>query len=269
MTYRVIRTAASGSGTRYPVQVGAYCELTDMGIIVDEAVTTSGGSLASAIKSRMQTSRLMEELVCDLLPRDYLDPHLWPFGGGTEGQIQGKKFQTQFTRVLGRNIEDLQGPLLHIATSNWTQGRTDIHTKGPLAPRLFASMCLPVFDMVQIGNDLHEDAGMSGANFLLDYDAWFHRDVDLPVVGLKVRGSNEPEVRPRPRTKLDRLMGSVSNMIAGADREHIEDAKFAQVIFLDTVAPGLDLFMGADQVRAMLREGRAAVRRAKLEGKLG
>jgi hypothetical protein len=240
-----------------------------MGIAVDEAVTTSGGSIASAIKSKFSKSKVMEEMVCDLLPRDFLDVRVWPFGGGTEGQIQGKKFQEQFTHVLGKKIEDLQGPRLHIASSNWTQGRTDIHTTGDLAPRLFASMCLPIFDMVKIGNDLHEDAGMSGANFLLDYDGWFRKNVVVPLVGLKVRGSNDPKVRPRPKTKLDRLMGSINNMIAGADREHIEDAKYAQVVFLDTKAPGLNLFMGPDDVRAMLAEGRAAIKKAFFEGKLG
>lgn len=267
--YQVIRVAASGSGTRYAVQVGAYCELTDLGIVIEEAVTTSGGSIASAIKSKFQTSKLMEEVVCDLLPRDFLDPHIWPFGGGIEGQIQGKKFQQQFTKLLGEKIEDLKGPRLHIASSNWTQGRTDIHTAGSLAPRLFASMCLPIFDMVQIDGDLHEDAGMSGANFLLDYDGWFRKNVEVPVIGLKVRSINAPRRRAKPKTKLDRLMGSIDNMIAGADREHIEDAKYAQVVFLDTQAPGLNLFMGPDDVRSMLGEGRAAVKRAKLEGKLG
>lgn len=240
-----------------------------MGILVEEAVTTSGGSIASAVKSKFQTSKQMEEMVCDLLPRNFLDPHIWPFGGGTEGQLQGKKFQEQFTRVLGRKIEDLKGPRLHIASSNWTKGRTDVHTMGELAPRLFASMCLPIFDMVEIDGDLHEDAGMGGANFLLDYDGWFRKNVDVPVIGLKVRSLNEPRKRPRPKTKLDRLMGSIDNMIAGADREHIEDAKYAQVIFLDTKAPGLNLLMGPDDVRAMVAEGRAAVKKAKLEGKLG
>ena len=267
--YKAIRTAGSGSGTRYPVQIGAYCELTDLGIVIDESVTTSGGSVATAVKAKFQTSKLMEEAACDLLPRDFLDPHIWPFGGGTEGQIQGKKFQAQFTKVLGKNIEDLHGPRMHIATSNWTQGRTDIHTKGLLAPRLFGSMCLPIFDMVEIDGDLHEDAGMSGANFLLDYTGWFRKNENLPVIGLKVRGLNEPKKRPRPKTKLDRLMGSIDNMIAGADREHIEDAKYAQVIFLDTEAPGLNLLMGPDDVRAMIAEGRAAVKKAVLAGKLG
>ena len=71
MMHKVIRVAASGSGTRYPVQVGAYCELTDMGVEIDEAVTTSGGSIASAVKAMFQTSKRMEEAVCELLPRDF------------------------------------------------------------------------------------------------------------------------------------------------------------------------------------------------------
>lgn len=267
--HSIIRTAASGSGTRYPVQVGAYCELTDMGIDISEAVTTSGGSVATALKSKLQTSKLMIEAVCDLLPRNFLDPHIWPFGGGQEGEIQGKKFQDQFRKVLGSKLEDLKGPRLHVATSNWTRGRTDIHTSGDLPSRVFGSMCLPIFDMVLINGDLHEDAGMSGANFLLDYDNWHDKLTPLPVVGLKVRSMNEPLARLRPNTKLDRLAGSIDNMIAGADREHIEDAKFAQVIFLDTQAPGLNLLMSADDVRAMVVEGRNAIKKAKLEGTLG
>jgi hypothetical protein len=267
--YKIIRVAASGSGTRYPVQIGAYCELTDMGITIDEAVTTSGGSVATAVKAKFKTSKQMEEMACDLLPRDHLDPHIWPFGGGTEGQIAGAKFQEQFRKLLGNKVEDLTGPRMHIATTNWTRGVTQVHTSGDLAPRLFGSMCLPIFDMVEIDGELHEDAGMSGANFLLDYNGWHNKDAKLPVIGLKVRSPNDPKVRLRPKTKLDRLMGSLDDMIAGADREHIEDATYACVVFLDTKAPGLNLLMGPDDVRSMIQEGRNAVKKAKLEGKLG
>lgn len=267
MPFKATRLAISGSGTRYPVQIGALCELTDMGVELPEMVTTSGGTVAGAAKLALNSSKLMEQLACDVLPRDNLDPNIWPFGG-TTGVFAGKKFREAFRKNLGSTVEGLPHGKLHIATSNWTRGSIVVHTKGDLPLCIGASMCLPIFDMVEINGDLYEDGGAGGANFLLDYTAW-HDFVPLPMTGLTVRGVGTPVRRKRPMTKIDRAAGTIENLIAANDREHIEDANWAKVILLETKAPGLNLFMGPDEVRSMLAEGRAAVRKARLEGKLG
>jgi dsDNA-specific endonuclease/ATPase MutS2 len=63
-------------------------------------------------------------------------------------------------------------------------------------------------------------------------------------------------------------MGTIENLIDANDREHIEDANWAKVIVLETKASGMNLFMGPDDVRAMIGEGRSAIRKAQAEGKL-
>jgi len=267
--YQAIRLAISGSGTRYPVQIGALCEFTDMGISIVEAVTTSGGTVAGAAKAALQTSAKMEQMACDVLPRDHLDPNWWPFGG-TRGGFAGKKFREAFRKHLGSKIEHLIAPRLHIATTNWTRGTTVVHKAGDLPLCIGASMCLPVFDMVEIEGELYEDGGAGGANFLLDYQGWHHPKDDLPMIGLCVRGAETSVIRERPRTKLDRLIGTIEDLIAANDREHIEDAHWAQVITLETKAPRSESLHGPrrgtsdDQRRAPSRPESQARRQARL-----
>jgi hypothetical protein len=64
-------------------------------------------------------------------------------------------------------------------------------------------------------------------------------------------------------------MGTVANLIKANDNEHIEDAHWAKVVMLETKSEGLNLWMGPDEVKQMIQEGRNAVKKAAAEGKLG
>lgn len=262
----VIRIAASGTGTRYPVTLGALCELTDMGFEIDEMIVTSGAVIAGCAKSVFQSSKAMEEMACDVLPRDHLTPNLLPFGG-QKAWFSMTGFEQAFRYHFGEKLEDLRAPKLHVTAKNWNTGENQVFTKGPLPVIGCATMCLPIFDMIRIGSDVFQDGGF-GNNFPIDYKGW-HDPRQRPVIGLRVRSAGAPRRRPPPKTKLDRLMGSLDDLIEACDREHIDDAHWARVVVLETSAPGLDLFMGPDQVRGMIADGRMSVRRAKLAGKLG
>jgi predicted acylesterase/phospholipase RssA len=263
---RPIKVVASGSGTRYPVQIGAICQLLDYGLDPDEALGTSGGGIAAAAVAKYRTSKELEQLALDVLPRNFLTRNWFPFGGRA-GIYKMSGFINAFRRYLHRNIEDSEVGL-HIVATNWTKGEVDVFTSGALAPRLAASMCLPIFDMVEIGDNLYEDGGTS-MNFAIDYQGWKYPMPNMHVIGLKVRGRADFMPRPSPLTKLHRAAGSIERLIAANDREHIEDAHWANVIMLDTAAPGVDLNMGPDEVKGMLNEGRQAVVRAHVEGRLG
>lgn len=264
--YKAINAVASGTGTRYPVTIGAMCELADMGIDVSEMIVTSGGFIAGAAKACLQNSKDMEELACDILPRDHLKQNWFPFGG-QKSWFSMTGFQQAFRYHFGSRLEDLCAPRLHVTARNWNKGANQVFNAGDLPLIGSATMCLPIFDMVKIGADLFQDGGF-GNNFPIDFQGW-HDPRVLPVVGFRVRSVGDGARRPNPVTKIDRLVGSVNDLLEACDREHIDDAYWAQVIVLETKAPGLNLFMGADDVRAMIRDGRESVKRARLAGKLG
>lgn len=261
-----IKLVLSGSGTRYPVQIGAICELLDMGFEFPEIVGASGGAVAGAIAAKYKTTAMMEALALKLLPSTFLTKNWFPFGGRA-GLFTKNGLIKVFQENLHPNVEDGHSKL-HIVTSNWTKGESVVWTKGELPIRLFASMCLPIFDMAEIDGDLYEDGGVR-MNFALDYTGWANPNDGVPVLGLKVRSPNESKPRKPPFTKIDRAEGTISSMLAAQDREHIEDAHWANVVMLDTVAGGLNLGMGEKDVREMLAEGRTAVKRAKAKGQLG
>lgn len=262
-----VNIAASGTGTRYPVTMGALCELRDSGIEIAEAIVTSGAFIAGAALAKLKTSAEMEELACDVLPRDHLVPNLLPFGG-RRGWFSTSGLQQAFRHHFGTRLSDLSGPRLHVTARNWSTGTDQVFKAGPLPVIGAATMCLPIFDMIEIAGDLFQDGGF-GNNFPIDYRGWHDQDSELPTLGLRVRSVGAGARRPAPRTKIDRLVGSLNDLIESCDREHIDDAYWAQVLVLETSAPGLNLFMGPDDVRGMIRDGREGVRRARVAGKLG
>jgi len=261
-----VKLVVSGSGTRYPVQIGAICELLDMGFKFPELLGASGGAIASAAAARYATSDELEKLAMELLPKKFLTRNWFPFGGRA-GLYTTKGLTKAFEQSLHENIEDGHSRL-HIATTNWTKGKTVVWREGKLAPRLCASICLPIFDMVEIEGDLYEDGGTM-MNFGLNYKGWFDAVPNVPVLGLKIRGKNDLQPRPSPPTKIHRADGTISNMLAAQDREHIESAHWASVVILETSAPGMNLGMDEKDVAAMIKEGREAIKQAYITGRLG
>jgi predicted acylesterase/phospholipase RssA len=260
-----IRLVISGSGTRYPVQIGAVCELLDMGYEFPEILGASGGAITGAAAAKFKTSAELEKLATTLLPKKFLTRSWFPFGGKA-GLYTMDGIEKTFTENLHKNVEDGHSRL-HIVTTNWTKGEKVVWRKGLLAPRLCASMCLPIFDMVEIAGDLYEDGGVS-MNFGLDYTGWDDPNPAIPTIGLKVRSPSDDKPRKAPFTKLDRAVGTIENMLRAQDREHIEDAHWAKVVMLDTTSGGLDLQMGEKDVQKMLQEGRAAIKKALAKGVL-
>ena len=261
-----LKLVLSGSGTRYPVQIGAVCELLDLGFTFPEMVGASGGAITAAAAAKFKTSAELESLALTLLPSTFLTKNWFPFGGQA-GLYTKEGLLKVFKKHLHPKVEDGHSKL-HIVTTNWTKGESKVWTSGDLPIRLFASMCLPIFDMAEIDGDLYEDGGVR-MNFALDYEGWANPYDEVPVLGLKVRSPNEAKPRKPPFTKIDRAEGTISNMLAAQDREHIEDANWAKVVMLDTKADGLNLGMGEKEVREMLLEGRAAIKKAHLKGQIG
>ncbi len=101
--------------------------------------------------------------------------------------------------------------------------------------------------------ELYEDGGTSG-NFWIDYDGWRHK-TSAPVVGLRVRGSDEPCLRPKPKNKLERVVNTVSDLIAATDGSYPS----GKVCVIQSKHSGFDVSVGFDEVKDMLAEGANAI----------
>ena len=251
-----IKLVAKGGGTRYPLGVGFLKACEELGIEIEEAIGTSAGALLIGMAASGRDAAGMQKLCGELLPGKFLDPRLlpvWPFSKGHHGLIKGDKLLKVIRDYFPKDYVHTAFPV-HVVTHNWTHGSNAVFSAGDLPLHVRASMSLPIFDMVQIGEDLYEDGGVSG-NFLMDYDAWAVES-DAPVIGLAYKSVGAPTRREPPATKLARAAATVDDMIAANDREHIEDAEaFSRIITLETKHSGLNLLMSAGDVEEMIQEG--------------
>lgn len=254
-----IKLVLSGSGTRYPVFIGAIRRLEKANYKISEVCGVSGGSIIAAGLAKGMNSVELEKLAKSTLPGPLLDARWftdWISNDPYKGIWKGNKFLKKFYEVLPKSFDECKIPL-HIVTFNISRGQHRIWSAATKAefndvPRLVrASMSLPVFDSCMINGEWHEDGGF-GANFPLDV---FGHGQD--VIGMRFRGTDPRKIRKFSR-KTERLVAMIDDFIESAAREHIEDAMFARVMLLDTKAGGLDLGMNASAVDSMIKEGEAS-----------
>jgi len=251
-----MKLVLSGSGTRYPVFIGALRRLEKAGMRPTEVCGVSGGAIIAAGIARGMDSHALEALAKKCLPGPLLDKRwfvellaLDPY----KGIWKGERFLAKFREVLPNKWEDCKIPL-HVVTFNLGRGAHRVWSAKDAKdcndiPRLVrASMSLPVFDSCLINGEWHEDGGF-GANFPLDI---FGDGKD--VIGMRFRGTDPTKVR-RFKTKIERLLTMIDDFIEATAHEHVEDAMFARVMLLDTKHGGLDLGMDEKAVESMIDEG--------------
>ena len=267
--HKKIKLVISGSGTRYPVQLGAIIRLLELGIQIEEVVGTSGGAICAAALGSGYDKNSLLKLATATLPSNVLEKNWLPFGG-TKSRYSNNKIIRTFRTLFVETFAECKIPV-HIVAHNWSRKIKQVFQKDkedlPLAVN--ASMCLPIFDMVEIAGDLFEDGGID-ANFYIDYQDWEIKN-DTPVIGLRIRSTADLDPNPRknPVTKIDRIFGTVSDLIEACDKEHIEDALWAKTIVLQTSYAGLKLDIREQDVVKMIQEGKDCINQALKEGILG
>src|SRR3990167_5565474 len=164
--------------------MGAVIRLLEFGIEIEEVVGTSGGAIcASALATFGHDKEKLKKLVLEVLPSKILKKNLIPIGG-TKSIYGNEQILRTFRTHFIEQFKEAKIPT-HIVTHNWTRKKPVIWNKPnedlPLAAN--ASMCLPIFDMVEINKDLYEDGGID-ANFAIDFQDW-HLKTETPVVGIR------------------------------------------------------------------------------------
>lgn len=273
---KTVKLVLSGSGTKYPVFVGAIKALVEDGYKFSEVCGTSGGSLIAACIGSGLTVGQMEALVKRVNPAKLIDLNWFPWSP-SEGLIKGNKFLRQLRIELPETFEEAfkeSGIHVNVVTFNIQRGTHVIwgsrYTgKADLPLCVRASLSIPfVFDAVPLPYDgsgklpkpeLHVDGGV-GANFPLDL---FGTGDD--VIGLRFR----PMAAPRPlNSKLDYAMAVVDGMIEASTREHTEDAVHARQIYLDTSGGGLDFDLTPAKIEQLIEDGYKSARKVLDRAKL-
>lgn len=253
-----VKLVLAGGGTRYPCYAGALRALEEEGIVPEEVIGTSAGAIIAAGIGAGMDSRELVALSKRLLPKNLLDRNLWPFGGKTS-YFKGKKILKAFRDNFPATFEDCSKPV-HIVTHNWSRGVNQVHSTGDLPLCVRASMSLPIFDMVKINGDYHEDGGYSG-NFRVDYDRW-SIDSDAPILGIRFA----PRLRTRrapPKTKLDRFTALLDDTLEANTFERIEDVSGKlTVIQIYTEFPTMNLYINAEDVEQMVFDGYLSTKQA-------
>lgn len=256
MQRRRVRLVLSGSGTRYPVFIGALRVLERYGIEVVEVLGVSGGSLMAAGIAAGMDSYALEKLAKEALPGELTDIRWLPSWSAYHGRIKGAKLLARLRQLLPATFAEMKIPL-HIVTFNMQRSRHVVWNGTQSikdVPRLLrTSISLPfIYDMVMLDGEWHVDGGV-GANFPLD-----HFGDGADVIGMRFRGHDERGPPRRLVTKMDAAEALIDGLIESTTREHIEDAVFARVMLLDTKASGFNLSMSAEDIDKMIAEGEAS-----------
>ena len=247
-----IKLVLSGSGTKYPVFVGAIKRLEEANFDIIEVCGTSGGSIVAAGIAGGMNAHQLQALVLNTLPGPLLDWNWWPTLDARKGRFAGNKILAALRKNLPNTWDECKIPL-HIVTFNIQRGQHVIwnnNAKNSDVPLLIrASMSLPIiFDPVMIHGEMHIDGGI-GANFPLDVFG-----DGKNVIGMRFKGSDGSKAK-KIATKFEMGAAVIEGFIESSTKEHVEDAQWAQVMLLDSKNSGLSLEMSAKDVHDMIDEG--------------
>lgn len=259
----------SGSGTKFPVFIGAIKRLEEEGVEFVAVCGTSGGAIVAAgLASGLSASRDMIDMSKDFLPRltSLLDPSLFSLfwnWGLIKGDILEKEFEKNLKGRIGESLIPLK-----IITVNYDKrssenpynifcSETTPHIS--LSKAVRASMSIPlVFSPVIIDGDRHIDGGVA-ANFPIDI---FGNEEN--VIGL-----NFVEKAVKTKKKAGGIKGLIGYIldivdifISAASKEYKDDAPNAKIFNLPVVQSGFDFFMSEEDVILMLESGYEAMDQA-------
>lgn len=256
-----IKLVLSGSGTRYPVHVGAILRLAEEGYEIAEVCGTSGGAIVAAgLASGYKPNEEIIGMMKQTLPAKnrLIDPSLWALFFRW-GLIKGDRLEKIFDKYMVRSFKETKIPV-HIVTTNLERkvARIFSSTTDPemsLAKAVRASISIPgVFTPIKIKDELYVDGGVT-ANYLLDI---FGTGED--VIGLRFGAAHKitdykDAERKEIKSVSDYINANIDTMIEATTREHIEDAMFARTITLRTSHGGLNFGMTEADVDHMVQEG--------------
>jgi NTE family protein len=255
-----VKLVLSGSGTRFPVFVGAVKRLSEEGYEFEAVCGTSGGSIVAAGLSLGFGIDKITDICLDILPglQRLLDPSLWTLFSKW-GLLKGSKMESVLLDHTGRTKFGAAKIPLKVVTVNYDKANTiepyNVFSteKTPdvcIARAVRASMSIPfVFEPVLINGDRHVDGGV-GSNFPID----IYGENATDVIGLNMFPNyNGP--RRRAKSLAEYAFTIIDKFSSASLKEYVTETTCAKVINLETKHGGLNFFMTKAQVLDMMEEG--------------
>lgn len=221
-----INVVLSGSGTRYPMHVGALRALSEVCEIVGICGVSGGAIVAATYASTMDIGET-QDIILNTLPgpnglidsRCMLD---FVLSKGRKGLIRGDKLLKTFGEVFVPTMRDAKIPLYVYATDLYTRSYKIWSSRADpeysVAKAVRASMSYPIiFDPVIDGKHYYWDGGLVN-NFPVDN----FKGSPYPTVGIYIQNStNFREVK----SWKDTFAFVVDTVIESYVLEDIEDSK--------------------------------------------
>lgn len=262
-----IKLVLSGSGTLYPVHIGAVLKLAELGYEISEICGTSGGAIvAAAIASGIKPNQHLVDMVKATLPgkNKLVDYSLWSLITRW-GLVKGDRMEDVLKEHFVPTFSETKIPL-YVVTTNIEREATRIFSSKTdpnmsVARAVRASMSIPgVFAPIKIEDELYVDGGIT-VNYALDI---FGTGED--VIGLRFGTvGNAKDFKTSPRNKMksvaDFINANVGAMMEASNKEHMDDAIYARTIFLKSKHSGLNFNMTDKDVDQMIEEGYRSVER--------
>lgn len=253
-----IAMAFSGSGTNYPVFVGAYRALYERGYRASSVAGTSGGAIIAAlIASGYTNPDELEAVVLEFLPGPNKLIDWAPLSFWQGGVIDGDRILKKLKKVLVSKMKDTSINCAITATNINDKGTYIFSSKTSpdlyLAEVVRASIAIPfVFKPVELTGfqkgHYFIDGGV-GNNFPLD-------SVTGPVVGFRCLSPESQFVRQNyvynPFERARRIIDIFQEAI---NRKHIEDADYKFILNLYGDPNSFNIYMKEVEAGRLIRKG--------------
>lgn len=264
MNLKPYKLVISGSGTRFPIFVGALKALYEHGFTFSEVSGTSGGAIIAAGLALGFTIDEIINLCLDVLPNinKLIDPSLislfWNWG-----LIKGDIIESLFLKhTKGKKLSETVIPL-HVVTVNYDKASDDqpYHILNSIenpnvciAQAVRASMAIPlVFTPKIIDNDRYIDGGVA-ASFPIDMFGNSSDVIGLNVVGFgtAAHSKNTPiGIKGFPKYIFD----MISILMSAVNKEYLDDANLVKIINLKTNHSSLNFNLKEKDIVDMIDGG--------------
>lgn len=242
-----IKLVLSGSGTLYPIHVGAVIALMEEGYEITEVCGVSGGSIiAGALASGFNTPISLRRVFTQLHPS-------WDWNMFSLlrcGLIKGDKIKKQMQEIFITNMDNAHIPI-HIVTSNLSKRQKQIfssisHPKEKLCEIIRISMGFPgLFEYVLRDGDVMIDGGVY-SNFPLEV---FGDDEN--VIGIEISSNTIPKI-----TNIFNFISALGDaMVVKSVTEEKEDQSKAKVIQLKTDLNNMNLSVTKEYIEQLIEFG--------------
>lgn len=250
----------SGTGANFPIVIGAMDAFERAGVLINSLTATSGSSIVFAAIAGGNHPATLKELAQEITPGRIMRKNWRPF---TPGVFHLDRLVGVLAPLTPPTFGDCDVPLTIVTADSDTGEAVYFSTQNTpgasVARAAQASASVPwLFRHVNMDGRRLIDGGVVD-NFAID------RPRGPLVIGIRVLGARS-EMRPW-RWWPSYTANVIGSMMAAIEREHVDDAHWAQVITIRSPIAGMDFHrLNATMVENLYILGFRCVKKKMAEG---